>query len=201
MSKSIENDNVGLSVPLTDGYFSAKTYLGFIFGKLRRGETWSTATSIYKKIRKYTLISAILRTVTIIVSLLEKSALLLLFATSLLLLLPAILGIFLIYASVCALKYFLWHKTVGAWLKDAEEITVYLSSERVLVRHAPLFFRIARAEASEYTHPVIVTCSDPFASVKWYGINLLTVKPDYYFLLKKMFLGKSKAKITYIALS
>ena len=188
-------------MPFTDGYFTSKTYAGFVFGKLKRGETWVTAASLYKKIRKYTLISAVVRTLAIVISLLEKSALLLLFATSLLLLLPAIIGIFLIYASVCTVKYFLRHRSVREWLGSAEKITVYLSSERIFVRNPPLFVRIARTEASEYTHPVIILCSDPFASVKWYGINLLAVKPDYYFLIKKMFLAKSKAKITYTVLS
>ncbi len=182
-------------------YFTAKTYAGFIFGKIKNGELWNGVSSIYKKIRKYTLISAIIRTAALVVSLLEKSALLLLFATSLLLLLPAILVIALIYVIVCGMKYFLWHKTVSAWLKNAEKITVYLSSEKIFVKKPPLFLRIAAEEASDYSHPVIVLCKDSFTSVKWYSLNLLAVKPDYFFILKNLFFGKKGVEMTYIALS
>ncbi len=182
-------------------YFKAKTYAGFVLGKIKNGELWNGISSIYKKIRKYTLISAIIRTAALIVSLLEKSALLLLFATSLLLLLPAILVIALVYVAVCGAKYFLWHKSVSAWLKNAERITVYLSSEKIFVRKPPLFLRVAAEEAADYSHPVIVLCKDAFTSVKWYSFNLLAVKPDYFFILKKFFFGKKGLKMTYIVLS
>ncbi len=185
----------------SEGYFKAKTYAGFIFGKIQKGELWRSISSLYKKIRKYTLISAIIRTAALIVSLLEKSALLLLFATALLLLLPAILALALIYVAVCGVKYFLWHKAVSEWLKNAENITVYLSSEKIFVKNPPLFLRAAAEEAADYSHPVIVLCRDNFTSVKWYSFNLLAIKPDYFFILKKMFFNKKSAKITYIALS
>lgn len=182
-------------------YFTAKTYVGFLFSKIKKGELWTMISSLYKNIRKYTLISAVIRTFAIIISLLEKSALLLLFATSLLLLFPAILSIAAIFAAICIAKYILWHKTVSAWLKSAEKLTVYLTSEKIFDKKTPLFLRFACAEATEYDHPVIVLCSDPFASVKWYSLNLLAIKPDYYFLLKKMFFARKGLKTTYIALS
>lgn len=185
----------------SDGYFKAKTYAGFIFGKIQKGELWRSVVSLYKKIRKYTLISAIIRTAALIVSLLEKSALLLLFATFLLLLLPALLTLALIYASVCGVKYFVWHKKVSEWLKNAESITVYLSSEKIFIKKTPLFLRAAAEEASDYSHPVIVLCRDNFTSVKWYSLNLLAIKPDYFFILKKMFFSKKISKMTYIAIS
>ena len=190
-----------MSLRAIPAYFKSKTYAGFILGKVKKGELWRGIVSIYKKIRKYTLISAIIRTSALVVSLLEKSALLLLFATALLLLLPAILTLALIYVAVCGIKYFLWHKTVSEWLKNAENITVYLSSEKIFVKRPPLFLRAAAEEASDYSHPVIVLCKDNFTSVKWYSLNLLAIKPDYFFILKKMFFSKKNAEMTYIALS
>lgn len=190
-----------MNFKLNNDYFTSKTYLGFLFGKVKKGEPWRSASGLLKRIRKYTLISAIIRGTAVAVSLLEKSAVLLLFATSLLLLLPAILSIALIYAVICAVKYIMWHKAVSRWLKKAEKITVYLTSEKIFTQKTPLFMRFAEIEADEYTHPVIALCSDSFASVKWYSLNLLAVKPDYYFLLKSMFFKKSMAKITYIVLS
>ena len=182
-------------------YFSSKTYAGFIIGRIKKGGLWSTVSALYKNIRKYTLISAIIRTAALIVSLLEKSALLLLFATSLLLLLPALLFIATVFVAVSVTKYVFWHKTVSSWLKKAERVTVYLTSERIFDKNTPLFMRFACDEASEYDHPVIVMCSDPFASVRWYSLNLLAVKPDYYFLLKSLFFSKKGLNITFIVLS
>ncbi len=190
-----------MNFKITDGYFTSKSYPGYIFGKIKRGEPWSIISSLYKSVKKYTLFTAIVRTAAVIVSLLEKSALLLLFATLLLLLLPASISVAAIFSAACITKYFLWHKRMRAWLSSAKKITVYLSSEKIFVKSPPLFLRCAAEEACEYDHPVIVLCKDPFASVKWYSFNLLAIKPDYFFLLKRLFFAPSGAKITYIALS
>ncbi len=190
-----------LNLKKTNDYFSSKSYLGYIFSKIKKGDLFTSILAIYKKIRKYTLISVIIRTTAITISLLEKSALLLLFASFILLLLPVFISFAAFFAVTCVVKYFLWKKTVTVWLKDANKITVYLSSERIFSDPSPLFMRFAGAEASEYDHPVIVLCSDPFLSVKWYSLNLLAIRPDYFFILKKYFFEKNPSNVIYIVLS
>jgi len=185
----------------TDEYIRPKNYTGFLFIKIMRGGIGKAAIGIYKKIRKYTLISGIIRTVTIAVSLLEKSAVLLLFATVLVLTLPVLLAAFAVYRLICAVKYSVFKKQIHEWLISGEKIVVFITKERVFSNgDEKLFMRQAANEASLYSYPVIVICADPIIAAKWYSLNLLAIKTDYFFVLKKKYFQKCDEKITYIVL-
>lgn len=96
--------------------------------------------------------------------------------------------------------------SVRPWLDGAEKITVYITSERFYaagsgkgigkptadsmsteLSEMPLFARAAIAEAEEYDHPVIVVCRDPFCAAKWAGFNLLAIKCDYFYILRRYY--------------
>ena len=62
----------------------------------------------------------------------------------------------------------------------------------------PLFARCAAEEASDYSHPVIVVCSDRFLVARWVGFNLLAVKCDYFFILRRFYF--SKKSVSYVVL-
>ncbi len=183
-------------------YLRATTYIGYIVMKVRQGDLWNSILSLYKKIRRFTIISGIIRSAAFIIALLEKSAILLLFFSAFLILLPAALTAIIIIAAVRITKYLLWHKSVKCWLREAKRVTVYLSTEKIFSNDkAPLFLRMAETEAAEYSHPVIILSSDRFSSVKWYSFNLLAVRPDYFFILRSYYFRHTSADFTFIAVS
>ncbi len=191
-----------LKKPYPDDRLYSSTYIGYLIRKLRRGGLWNTVTSIYKKIRKYTFISGIIRTLAFIITLLEKSAILLLIVSSLFILFPAIALFAILFSAVCIFRYIELHKSVKSWITGAKHASVYLTAEKCYGKtRNPLFLRCASEEASSFDHPVIVLCSDRIISAKWYGLNLLTVRPDYFFVLKKHYFRHFSGKITYISLS
>ena len=183
-----------------ESYFRCSTYVGYLIRRLREGGLWQTVSKLYKSIRKYTFISGLIRTIYFVLILIEKSAILLLMVSVLILFIPVLLLAALLYITFCIIKYIKHRREVSEWLADASKITVYLTNEKIFVKDAKLFLRDASFEASEYSHPVIVLCSDRFISLKWYGINLLGVRSDYFFLIKKHFLSKTPGIINYIAL-
>ncbi len=189
------------SIGSEDRIYSS-TYVGYLIRRLRKGGVWNTVTTIYKKIRKYTLISGIVRYLALVVTLLEKSAILLLVVSSFFVLFPAMVIFAMLFSAVCLVRYLKLHKTVKSWIMGAKCASVYLTSEKCYGKtHNPLFLRCAMDEAASYDHPVIILCSDRIISAKWYAFNLLTVRADYFFVLKKHYLRRFSGKITYISLS
>ncbi len=189
-------------MPCPDERLSSSTYAGYLIRKLRGGGVWNTVTGIYRKIRKFNFISRIVRTFALVISLLEKSALLLLAVSFLFVLFPAISVFAVLFSAFCIFRYMSLHKTVKNWIYGAERASVYLTSEKCYGKtRKPLFLRCASEEAASYDHPVIVVCSDRILSAKWYGLNLLTVRPDYFFILKSHYFRHFSGKITYISLS
>ncbi len=185
----------------SDDYFRYKTYIGYIAAKSRKGGIIRIFTDLYKKIRKYTLISAVFKAFAMFITLLEKSAVLLLFAGSFFLILPVLLVIAALAVAVSFFRYIKLGKTVKPWLAEAEKITVIITKERIFSnKNEKLFLRIAEAEASDFTHPVIVVCRDNFIAAKWFSLNLLAVKTDYFFLIKRHYFRKTTAKITYMVI-
>lgn len=200
-------------------YISAKNYAEFILMRLRSGGVSGTIMRVYRKIRKYTLFTAVIRGIAVVVTLLEKSALLLLVFSSFLLLLPLALIPLMFCAVLSVIGYFRFHGAVKSWVSASERVSVYVTSERFFgtrrrrrakryvcretaeksFSEAPLFARCAMLEAGEYTHPVIVVCSDPFLTAKWAGFNLLAVKCDYFFILRRYYL--KEAQVSFFVLS
>ncbi len=182
-------------------YFSAKTYLGFLVQKVTSGQAWKTAVSIFDKIRKYTFISSVFRAVAFIIALLEKSAVLLLVVTMLLLALPisALLAFF--YLLVCKIMHFKTTRKIGKWLLSGDTVTFFVTKEKIFdCNEKRLFLRQAEELASAYKSPVIIVCRDRFLCSKWYSLNLLAVKANYFFALKRKTAGKKGLKATYIVL-
>ncbi|MBQ9116211.1 MAG: hypothetical protein IJY04_04250 [Clostridia bacterium] len=202
-------------------YLSSDSYAEFVFGRIKNGGLWSAVKRISKNVRKYTLLTAVIKTVALIVGLLEKSAILLLVFTGMVLMLPAFALVGAIFAVMSVIEYFRIGKTVRPWIEAAEKVTVYVTSDRFYppkkggewsekakrtaeraeaeLAEMSLFARCAVMEAEKYEHPVIVVCSDGFTAAKWAGFNLLTVKCDYFYVLRKYYFGKKE--VTYVILS
>lgn len=207
-------------------YLSSETYAEYLWRRLKSGGVLIFFMRLYKKIRKYTLITAIIRGMAFVIGLLEKSAILLLIFSAFLLLLPIALIPLTVAMAVSVFLYFRLNGAVKPWISQAESVTVYITSERFFdgvtkekrcfyeIRknacdgtlsderqgsEAPLFVRCAFSEAEEYTHPVIVVCSDPFLVARWAGFNLLAVKCDYFFILRRFYFNKKR--VSYLVLS
>ena len=210
------------------GYLSARNYAEFLLTRLKNGGALGAVLRVYKKIRKYTLFTAVIRGVAAVIALLEKSAILLLFFSAFFLALPLMLIPLTVCAVISIIGYFRMNDAVKSWILGAERVTVYVTSERFFEREKargergrrrrdgtvtngraeteaerfarrPLFARCATVEAEEYTHPVIVVCSDPFLVARWAGFNLLAVKCDYFFILRRFYF--SKTNVSYSVLS
>lgn len=199
-------------------YLSSGSYAEFLWKRLKNGGIPLFIMRVYKKIRKYTLFTAVIRVLTVIISLLEKSAILLLLFSVFLLLLPVALIPLVVASAVSIFLYFRWNGAVKNWILQAETVTVYVTSEHFFgegrehfkrMRRRtdegkrgellpPLFVRCAMSEAAEYSHPVIVVCSDPFLVARWAGLNLLTVKIDYFFILRQFYFNKKA--VSYLVL-
>ena len=200
------------------GYLSSRNYAEFIVGRLKRGGVLSAIMRAYKKIRKYTLFTAVLRGIAVIIALLEKSAILLLIFTVMIVALPLALIPISVLGILSIIGYFKMNGTVKKWISEAETVTVYITSDNFFEKRSfgkkgklypeceggkdaqsPLFVRCAYAEAGEYTHPVIVVCSDPFLVAKWAGFNILAVKCDYFFILRRFYF--TQKRVSYLVLS
>ena len=182
-------------------YLKSRSYPIFLFNKIRRGDLWKYVLSVYKGVRKYTLISGIIRAIAITVALLEKSAVLLLIFTCIILVLPVVLLSFSIYVSVCIIKHFSMRKSIKKWLVTKQNVTVFITRESIFsASNDKLFLRCAKLMASEYSAPVIVVCSDRFINAKWYSLNLLAVRTEYFFFLKRNFIEKKHLNSTFIVL-
>ena len=187
--------------PESDEYFRPKTYLGYAVTRIRRGEACKAFAAIYSKIRKYTFIPSLIRTIGLAITLLEKSAVLLLIATVILFTFPVIVAGFIIYALICVSKYFVIRKSISAWLSNTKKITIFITKSCIFSNNTDsLFMRQAKQEAATFTHPVIVLCKDRFIAARWYSLNLLAIKPNYYFFLRRSQLDKKSAEITVIVL-
>ena len=185
----------------TDEYLRPKSYASYITAKLMHGGIGKAVIGIFNKIRKYTLISGFIRTAAFIITLLEKSALLLLIATVLILILPIVVIGISLDRLICIIKYAYMNRRIHEWMITGEKITVFITKERIFSNEpGPMFLRQAKLEASDYSHPVIVVSSDPMIAGKWYSLNLLAIKTDYFFILKKKYLEKAGKKTTYIIL-
>ena len=184
-----------------ENYFTSSGYISYTLKRLRQGGLWRSVYGMYKQIRKYTLISGIIKTFYFILLLLEKSAVLLLLVSAMLFLLPITLIAALIYTILCIAKYIKHNTEIKNWLSSATKITVYLTGEKIFSDEPKLFLRAASSEAAEYSHPVIILCSDKFISLRWYGLNLLGIRSDYFFVIKKHFLSKTPSIINYIVIS
>lgn len=182
-------------------YFRPKSYVAFLAEKLKQGQTWKTATSLFEKIRKYTFISGLIRAIAFIIALLEKSAILLLLVSTVFLLLPLAIALVLIYLLICCFLHARWNKKIRNWLVAGETVTVFITKERVFSStDDKMFLRNAKFEASKLSGPVIVVCTDPFVAAKWYSLNLLAIKEDYFFTVKRKFIEKNGLKSTFIVL-
>ncbi len=182
-------------------YFDTKTYIGFIAKKITGGQAWKTAVSVFEKIRKYTFVSSVIRVTAFTVALLEKSAVLLLLAVAVLLSLPVIIAAALLYLSVCKISQLKWNKKIENWLTAGEMITVFITNTKAFSTHSnSLYIRHAKTLSNSPKNRVLVVCSDPFPCAKWYAENILAVKENYFFVLKRKFIEKSKSKSTFIVL-
>ena len=200
------------------GYLSSRNYAEFIVGRLKSGGVLGAIMRAYRKIRKYTLFTAIIRGITAVIALLEKSAILLLVFSSVFLLLPLALIPLTVLGAISIIGYFKMNGAVKSWISGAETVTVYITSESFFEKNffwkkgklspkceavdgakSPLFVRCAYAEAEEYTHPVIVVCRDPFLVAKWAGFNILAVKCDYFFILRRFYFKQKR--VSYLVLS
>ena len=183
-----------------EGYFQPKTYLGFIVRKAMRGEVWRGIEALYKKIRRFTRISAVFRWIGIAVALLEKSAVLLLFATCFVILLPIVILFALAYALTCVSRYISIRPQISNWLKSTENLTVFITKERIFSNEQKLFLREALLRFQNTSQRAVIVCRDRFIAAKWYNENLLAVRCDYYFILKQYYLPKISQKTTVVVL-
>ena len=185
----------------SDEYFKPNNYASYLTAKFFKGDVGKAVVGIFAKIRKYTFISSIIRTAAFIIALLEKSAILLLLVTALILLLPIIILCIAVYRIICRVKYSYMNSKIREWLVTGEKVTVFITKERIFSNgREPLFLRQAKQEANEHSHPVIVVCTDPMIAGKWYSLNLLAIKTDYFFILKRKFLENNGKNTTYIVL-
>ena len=182
-------------------YFRHKSFTGYALARFLHGDVGRTVVKVWSKIRKYTFISSIIRIATIVIALLEKSALLLLLATAILLLLPIIIVSVTIYAVVCLTKYILIRRNILEWLTASDTVTVFITKERVFSNgEPPLFVRHATALASDPTAPVILICSDSLYGARWMSLNAVAFRTEIFFILKRDILEKMASKTTYIVI-
>lgn len=185
----------------TNEYFRPKSYVAFLAEKLKRGQIWKTAVSLFDKIRKYTFISGLIRAMAFIIALLEKSAILLLIVSGIFLLFPLAVILVILYLALCAFLHARWNKKIRNWLVAGETVTVFITKERVFsTTEDKLFLKNAKLEASRYAGPVIIVCADPFIAAKWYSFNLLAIKEDYFFTVRRKFIEKNRLNSTFIVL-
>ena len=184
-----------------DEYFRHRSFSGYALGRFLHGDLGRTVISVWKRIRKYTLISGIIKAVAITLTLLEKSALLLLVATGLLITLPIAATLFIIYGTACFIKFLTVSAEIGEWLGAGKLVTVFITKERVFSNDKQkLFVRDACEIAASKKNPVIIVCTDTVLASKWYSLNVLAVRAEIFFILRRKFLDKIASKTTFIVL-
>ncbi len=185
----------------TNEYFKFDSYAAFLTNKLKCGAIWQTLGSLFDKIRKYTFISGVVKALTFVISLLEKSAILLLLASVLFLTLPVIFAVIAVYLTLCFFVNASWNKKIENWITASETVTVFITKERLFSTNSDkMFLRAAKLKASDDGNPILIVCSDIFISAKWYSENILAIKESYFFAVKKKIIEKNNLNSTYIVL-
>ncbi len=205
-----------MSVPFCgDGYLDVNSYIAFLVKSTKNGQLLKVTVDAYKRAKKYTFVATVLKVVAKAAVLLERSALFLLIFTVTLVILPVILLISASVGVVGMIGFIRLRGEIATWLKDAENITVYIApgsffghaaprrrkrtaSAKGEIEDRPLFARCAILEAGEYTHPVIVVCKDNFRGARWGGANLLTVRLNCFYTVKRHYLDRKN--VTYLVL-
>lgn len=185
----------------TNEYFKFDSYTAFLANKLRQGAVWQVFCSVLEKIRKYTFISGAIKVFAFIVALLEKSAILLLLASIIFLTLPVLFFAVVMYLVLCIVMNAHWNKKIRNWITAGETVTVFITKERLFSTNGDkMFLRTAKLEASKGSGTVIIVCADSFISAKWHSENILAVKENYFFSIKKKIIEKNSLLSTYIVL-
>lgn len=210
-------------------YLAADSYIAFAAERIRSGGALVRLMGALGRIRRYTLIATVLKVAGRAVALLERSALLLLIACAALALLPIAVVALVSWSAYGFFTIIRYRREISAWLSGAEEVSVYVTAgsfyglgarqrgkHRFVSREArrraagksdgacrecelPLFARVAMLEAAKDRHAVMVVCGEGLGGVRWLGHDLLAVRLNCFYLLKRRYLDRKR--VTYVILS
>ncbi len=182
----------------SDDILNSSNYLSYLIKRIKHHGLWCTFSSLYGNLRRFTVMSAIFKSLRILVSLIEKSAILLLLFSTLLILLPALLFALLIVTAACTVKYAGNHKKIRKMLHESERTIIYLTA-------APLtksshFINTALDYSKAPENCVVILGRGNFVSFKWLKSNSILVRPDYFFILKTFYLQRCPQKNIFISI-
>ncbi len=190
-----------MKIPNGNEYFESKSYLTFIYKKIKRGDAWKFTERLFKSINRYTLITKIIRVTGFIITIIEKSAVLLFFATVLIIALPISFLSLLLYSIICIAKILFNYKQIKKYLCKKKNITVIITKMNILSKSGNnLINRYIKNLASENDSTVVLVCGDRFVAVKWYTKNILALKEYCFFILRRFCIEKNRLNVTYIVL-
>ncbi len=172
---------------------SCKTLITYIISKMRKSSLYGTLGRAYKIARRFTLLTRIFRYIRITVTVIEASAVLILFAAVIMALIPLAL---IIFAALVLLDYF-----IGKRVLKGEALEKALACERIyIISEAGAFGEGFARELAGSGAAVFVICPSASrhficASAKegvWY------IRHAFYFRLKRRKLSQISNKTVYL---
>ena len=172
---------------------SCKTLLTYVYSKMRKSSAYSIFERVSKVARRFTLVARILGYIRIAFTVIEASAVLILFATVLIAIIPLIL---IVLAAFALLDYF-----IGGRILESGKLEKTLSCERVyIISEAGGFGEGLAHELAQSGAAVFVVCASlakGFVCAEerdgvWY------IRHAFYFRLKGRKLSKISEKTVYL---
>ena len=170
-----------------------ETLISFLFARVRATGVWESARGLYKYARRALLFTRILRYLRITLAIIEASAVLLLFAAVLAVLIP----VFLLFGSILAAADFI----VGKRILKSEALALELSKKRIyVIGQAGVFGEgLARSLADADSAVFVITAAPKkrFLAAKA-SDGVYYIRHSFFFRLKRQKLSKLSDKTVYL---
>lgn len=154
-----------------------------------------------KYIKRYLLITRLIKIAAVILAIIETSAVLILAATGVILMLPFLLAAFIITAISGKRGYGKYNPLIKAAIDKAEKI-VFIEAKKGFFRKRHSYLRIMCQCFQNEGYTVFVVSGslgyDRFLSARRIDEKIWVIKLNYYYHIKKKYLKNKDQKLTYI---
>ncbi len=170
-----------------------KTFVTYLVARLRSTSIWSLADRVIKYTRRFLLVGRILKYISIAFAIIETSAVLLLAAAALAVIIPV--------AFIALTAIYIADLVIGARILRSRQLREYLSRERIcVISQAGEFGEGFARELSDGGGAVFVITAAPsrkFISAR-YEDGVYYVRHAFFFRLKRRILTKRADRLTYL---
>jgi len=193
----MKNQHLKSDINKNADYLKYTTYFSYVYACLKNTSLWGDCKRAVKYIRRYLLVSRLIRYTAIIISIIETSAVLILIFSALIIILPIILVSVLSVIVICFIQYKKHEKEIENSLLSSK-LYIFFHNE---VLPDELCFLSGFADELSKQGTVFIVLS-AFSSARFLTLlkknDIFIIKLHYFYYLKFTQFKKISDKITYI---